>query len=146
MKHSIINRTSLFTLVAGVVLALTGLAQAGTVGESASKKAGKTKTGLLNIEAATSVGGVLLEPGEYGVKQVNSANGPVVRITRYTYNPYTQEGLSVYDSETVAEVKVTLQPLASKAARTQLVVDSQGHKPIALEIRGNSFDYLFASA
>jgi hypothetical protein len=43
------------------------------------------------------------------VKLVNSVAGPVVRFTRYTYNPYAQEGQSVHEWETVGEAKVTTQ-------------------------------------
>jgi hypothetical protein len=89
------------------------------------------------------VGGVTLEPGDYEVKQVKSAAGPVVRFTRVTYNPWASEGSPVYEWETVAEVRVTMQSLASKAVRTQLLLASNDDKPIGLEIRGNSYDYLF---
>jgi hypothetical protein len=138
-----VNRIPLVTALAGIILAFAGLAHAGAVATSHSEKPQKAKTGMLNITVATEVGGVTLEPGEYEVKQVNSAAGPVVRFTRYTYNPYAQEGLPVHEWEKVAEVKVTLQSLASKAERTQLLVASNGDKPIGLEIRGNSYDYLF---
>jgi hypothetical protein len=143
MKHSMVNRIPLATAIAGIILAFAGLAHAGAVSTARSEKPQKAKKGMLNITVATEVGGVTLEPGEYEVKQVNSAGGPVVRFTRYTYNPYAQEGLPVHEWEKVAEVKVTMQSLASKAVRTQLLVASNGDKPIGLEIRGNSYDYLF---
>jgi hypothetical protein len=92
------------------------------------------------------VGNVTLEPGEYEVKQVKSAAGPTVRFTRYTYNPYAQEGLSVHQWDVVAEVRVTMQSLDTKAVRTQLLAGSNNHKPIGLQIRGNSFEYLFVTA
>jgi hypothetical protein len=143
MKQSIANHMAVITALSGIILALASFAHAGAVGASASQKKEKAKKGFLNIKVATDAGGVTLEPGEYGVKQVNSSSGPIVRFTRYTYNPYAQEGLPVHDWETVAEVKVTMQPLASKAIRTHLLLASNGDKPIGLEIRGNSFDYLF---
>jgi hypothetical protein len=138
-----VNRIPLATAIAGIILAFAGLAHAGAVSTAHSEKPQKAKKGMLNITVATEVGGVTLEPGEYEVKQVKSAAGSVVRFTRYTYNPYAQEGLPVHEWEKVAEVKVTLQSLASKAERTQLLVASNGDKPIGLEIRGNSYDYLF---
>jgi hypothetical protein len=146
MKHSIVNRMPLFTALVGIVLALAGFAHAGAVRTQRPQKAEKAKTGMLNITVATEVGGVTLEPGEYEVKQVNSAAGPVIRFTRYTYNPYAQEGISVHQWDVVGEARVTMQSLDSKAVRTQLLVDSKSDKPIGLEIRGNSFDYLFATA
>ena len=150
MKHSVVNRMRLVTALAGIVLAFAGFAHAGAVGTSASQKPQKAKKGTLNITVATDVGGITLEPGKYEVKQVNSATGPVVRFTRFTFNaPYPvwsesyEGGRPEYDWETVAEVKVTMQPLASKTIRTELLLASNGDKALGLEIRGNSFDYLF---
>ena len=139
MKHSIVNRMSLFTAL-GMILAFAGFAHAGTVGMQRSQKA---KKGTLKIAAATNVGGLRLEPGEYEVKQVNSAAGSVVRFTRYTYDPYAQEGLSAHQWETVGEAKVTMQALASKANDTKLLLAWKSDKAIGLEISGNSADYWF---
>jgi len=143
MKHNIVNRIRLFTALAGIVFAFAGFAHAGAVGTQRSQKAEKAKKGTLNIAAATNVGGLRLEPGEYEVKQVNSAAGPVVRFTRYTYNAYAQEGLSVHQWETVGEAKVTMQALASTAKHTKLLVAANGDQTIGLEISGNRADYLF---
>ena len=66
-----------------------------------------------------------------------------MRFTRYTYNPYAQEGQSVHEWETVGEAKVAIQVLASKAKHTKLLLTSNGDKAIGLEISGNSADYLF---
>jgi hypothetical protein len=120
-----------------------GFAHAGSIGTNHSQKAEKAKKGTLKIAAASNIGPLRLEPGEYEVKQVNSAAGPVVRFTRYTYNPYTLEGSSVHEWETVGEAKVTIQALASKAKHTKLLLTSNGHKAIGMEISGNSADYLF---
>ena len=143
MKHSIVHRIALFTALASNVVTFTGFGHAGAVGTQPSQKAEKAKKGTLKIAAVTNVGGLRLEPGEYEVKQVDSAAGPVVRFTRYTYDPYAQEGLSVHHWETVGEAKVTMQALASKAKHTQLLVASNGDKAIGLEISGKSAEYLF---
>ena len=143
MKHSIVNRIALFTALASSVLAFAGFAHAGAVGTQPPQKAEKAKKGTLNVAAATNVGGLRLEPGQYEVKQVNSVAGPVVRFTRYTYDPYAQEGLSVHQWETVGEAKVTMQALAFKAKHTKLLVVSNGDKAVGLEISGKSADYLF---
>lgn len=143
MKNSIVNRLALFTALASSVLAFAGLAHAGAVGTQPSQKAEKAKKGTLKIAAATNVGGLRLEPGEYEVKQVDSAAGPIVRFTRYTYDPYAQEGLSVHHWETVGEAKVTTQALASKAKHTKLLFASNGDKAIGLELSGKSAEYFF---
>jgi hypothetical protein len=88
----------------------------------------------------------MLEPGEYEVRQVKSANGPVIRFTRYTYAPYAQEGISVHQWDVVGEVRVAVQSQDFKALRTQLLTGSKGHELIGLQIRGNSFQYLFVTA
>jgi hypothetical protein len=146
MRRSIVNRTSLFTAVAGIILALSGVAYANDATAASSQKSPKAKKGFLKISASTDVGGVTLEPGEYEVKQVNSPAGPVVRFTSVTVNPYAEyaeESIPPYWWEVVAKVKVTMQPLPSRAAHTELRFASDGRKAIALQIRGNSFDYLF---
>jgi hypothetical protein len=133
VKHSIVNRIRLVPVLASIVLAVAGFAHAGAKDPQRSQKAEKPKKGTLNLTAATNVGGLRLEPGEYEVQQVNSVNGPVVRFTRYTYNPYAQEGLSAHQWETLGEAKVT----------TKLLLASNGDIAIGLEISGNSADYLF---
>jgi len=143
MTHSIVNGSRPFIALSGIVLAFAGFAHAGSVGTLRSLKVEKAKKGTLNIAAATNVGGVRLEPGEYEVKQVNSAAGPVVRFTRYTYNAYALEGQSVYEWETIGEAKIKMQALVSKAEHTKLLFAANGDKAIGLEIRGNSVDYLF---
>lgn len=143
MKHRIVNRMPLAAALAGIILAFAGVAHAGAVSTARSEKLQKAKMGTLKITVATDVGGVTLERGDYEVKQANSTAGPVVRFTRVTYNPWASEGSPVYEWETVAEVRVTMQSLASKAAHTQLLVASNGDRPIGLEIRGSSYDYMF---
>ena len=143
MKHRIVNRMNRFIALAGIVLAFVGFAHAGTVDTQGSQEAEKAKKGTLHIAAVSNVGGLRLEPGDYEVKQVDSAAGPYVRFTRYIYDPYAQEGVSASRWETVGETKVTIQALASKAKRTALLFASNGDKAIGLEIRGNSVDYLF---
>jgi hypothetical protein len=146
MKRSIVSRTNLFTALAGVLLVFSGVAYGNGPVAAASSRLPKAKGGTLKISAAADVGAVTLEPGEYEVKQVNSPAGPVIRFTSVTLNPfagYAEESLPPYWREVVAKVKVTMQPLASKATRTELRLASDGLKAVALQIRGNGFDYLF---
>ncbi|PYX96497.1 MAG: hypothetical protein DMG71_05595 [Acidobacteria bacterium] len=140
----IVSRTNLFTAVAGIILALSGAAYAdGTTAAATSQKPLKAKGGTLKISEATDVAGVILEPGKYEVKQVNSKAGLAIRFTLFTYDHFAEEAQSPYEWDVVAEVKVTVQPLTSKATHTDLKVASDGRKAIALQIRGNSFEYLF---
>jgi hypothetical protein len=77
------------------------------------------------------------------VKQVNSAAGPGVRLTRCTNSPYALEGSSVHEWEMVGEAKVTIQALASKAKHMKPLLEAEQRQAIGLEISGNSADYLF---
>jgi hypothetical protein len=139
----IVSSTNLFTAVAGIILALSGAAYADGTSAATSQKPLKAKGGTLKISEATDVTGVILEPGKYEVKQVNSKAGLAIRFTLFTYNHFAEEAQSPYEWDVVAEVKVAAQPLTSKATHTELKVASDGRKAIALQIRGNSFEYLF---
>jgi hypothetical protein len=144
MTRSIVSRTNVLTALAGILFALSGVAYAGgPAPTTASQKPLKAKGGTLKISEAADVAGVTLEPGEYEVKQVNSKAGPVIRFTRVTWNPYTEGVLPLYEWEVVAKVRVTMQPLASRATHTELKFASDIGRAIALQIRGNSFEYLF---
>jgi hypothetical protein len=76
---------------------------------------------MLNITVTTEVSGLMLEPGEYEVRQVKSANGPAIRFIRYTYNPYTQEGVSAHQWDVVGEVRVAVQSQDFKAPANAVV-------------------------
>jgi hypothetical protein len=136
MKYSIFNRTRVVAALACTFLVFAGFAHAKE----------QPKKGTLKITVATEVSGLMLEPGEYELKQVKSANGPVIRFTHYTYNPYAQEGVSTHQWDVVGEIRVAVQSQDSKAVRTQLLTESNSNKLVGLQIRGNSFQYLFVTA
>jgi len=146
MKYSIMNRTHFVAALACTVLGCAGFAHANAAATQQSYNAEQPRKGTLNITVATEVSGLMLEPGKYEVKQVKSANGPVIRFTRYTYNPYVQEGVSAHQWDLVGEVRVAVQSQDSKAVRTQLLTESNSNKLVGLQIRGNSFQYLFVTA
>jgi hypothetical protein len=146
MKRSIANRMAFLAALAGIVFALAGFAHAGAIIKEQPQKVEKAKKGTLMITATTHLGGITLEPGEYEVKQKDTKNGPVVRFILYTYNPYAQEGQSVHQWDVIGEARVNMQSRDSKATRTQLLSDFNGDQPIGLQIRGNSFDYVFLTA
>ena len=146
MKYSIINRTRFVAALAYTFLGFAGFVHAKDAAIQQSYNVEQPKKGTLNITVATELSGLVLEPGEYEVKQVKSANGPVIRFTRYTYNPYAQEGVSAHQWDLVGEVRVAVQSQDSKAVRTQLLTESNSDKLVGLQIRGNSFQYLFVTA
>jgi len=146
MKYSIINRTCFVAALTCTFLGFAGFADAKAAAIQQSYNAEKPKKGMLNITVTTEESGLMLEPGEYEVRQVKSANGPVIRFTRYTYNSYAQEGVSVHQWDVVGDVRVAVQSQDFKALRTQLLTGSHSDKLVGLQIRGNSFQYLFVTA
>jgi hypothetical protein len=123
-----------------VVLALAGFANADAMSSAHSHKG---KKGNLKITAPTEVGGTILQPGDYEVKEVNSPSGSVVEFVHLFDNFTAPEGLPVHDQEVVARVKFTGQALSSLPNRTQLQLASNTANAIALEIRGDDVEYLF---
>ena len=144
MKYCTINRTSFVATLLCTFLGFAGFANATAIHQSSNAE--QSKKGTLSVTVTTEVSGLTLEPGEYEVKQVKSANGPVIRFTRYTYSPYAQEGVSVQQWDVVGEVRVAVQPQDFKALRTQLLTGSNSDRLVGLQIRGNSFQYLFVTA
>jgi hypothetical protein len=119
----------------GVILALAGFANAAN--------SHKSKTGSLTIAVPTEVGGVVLQPGDYEVREINSASGAAVEFVRLFDNLVASEGMPIYDEEVVAEVPFTGQALSAAPKQTQLRLAPDKTRATALEIRGNAVDYLF---
>lgn len=122
-----------------VVLALAGFANAD--GMSHSHKA---KKGHFTITAPTEVGGVTLQPGNYEVREVNSASGPVVEFVHQFRNELASELVQADEEEVVARVNFTAKALSSPPKQTQLISASDGPDVASLEIRGNAVRYEFA--
>lgn len=129
----------LFAVLLGTILWIAGPANASVSGQMPHK----AKKGSFNTVVATEVGAVTLEPGSYEVKEVNSKSGPFLRFLRVTENYQATEGLPVYDWEVVAEVRCTVEPLASKTTQTEFLFASSTGKATGLEIRGSNVKYLF---
>ncbi len=136
MKSSILKCDRFLAALAVVALTVSMLGQA----EAATKKI----KGHFNLATPTEVAGIMFAPGYYEVKQINSASGTLVRFTRVTDNFYAPEGISPYDSETVAEVPVTGEPMLSAATRTGFVL--AGGRATGLQIRGNDLEYHFSES
>ena len=126
-----------------VVLALATFANAAAMPSDHSHKG---KKGSMKITAPTEVGGILLQPGDYQVQEINSPSGPVVQFV-HLWEDYTvmDSGRSVYNQELVGEVKATEQVLSALPKHTQLQLAPNTTDAIALEIRGSDVEYLFAA-
>ena len=126
-----------------VVLTLATVATAAAMPSAHSHKG---KKGSMKITAPTEVGGIVLQPGDYQVQEINSPSGPVVEFV-HLFDNFTvmDSGLPVHDQEVVGEVKVTEQALSLPAKQTQLMLASwYSTDAIGLEIRGNAVGYVFA--
>src|ERR1700694_525712 len=93
---TIAQRGHVFAALFAVILALAGFANADAM---SAAHAHKGKKGSLKITTPTEVGGVILQPGDYEVKEVKSPNGPVVEFVHLFETPWAPEGLPVHDQE-----------------------------------------------
>jgi hypothetical protein len=127
-----------------VVFALVTFTHAAAMPSAHSHKG---KKGTLTITAPTEVGGIILQPGDYRVRELNFPSGLVVEFVHLFDNFTAQERLPVHDQEVVGQVKVTEQALSVPAKQTQLMLESwYSTDAIGLEIRGNAVGYVFAPA
>ncbi len=100
------------------------------------------KSGTLKIAADTNVGGVVLKPGEYEVRHVDTGDKHFVEFAQTVENDYVLEGQTVYSQEVVARVNCTREPLESTVARTELLPKTAG-TTARLEIRGEKVVHEF---
>lgn len=132
------NAYAAVVLVASVV-ALSGLANA------QSTPSHKSKHGSLVITTPTEVGDTVLQPGDYEVRELQTADGPVVEFVHKFRNELASELVQADEEQVVARVKFTSQTLRAPARQTQLQLASKT-AATGLEIRGNAVEYLFTSA
>jgi len=137
--HTIARRAHLATVLLAGVVALAGVAKA----EGHSHKA---KSGGLTITSPTEVGGTILQPGEYEVREANSADGRVVEFVHHFRNETASELVQADEEEVAVRVKFTGQALNEPPKQTQLQLASNTHDATGVEIRGNAVEYVFAPA
>lgn len=123
-----------------MVVALAGFANAQATSSHSHRK------GMLEITRATEVGGTVLQPGEYKVRETKSADGPVVEFLRAVHNEQASELVQSDEEELVARVRFAPQVLSTPAKRTELQITSNTDDATGLEIRGNPVGYSFTPA
>jgi len=124
-----------FATLLALTLALGGLASA---------QGHHGKTGTLKLTQQTRIGDAVLQPGEYRVRTVKSAGDAEVEFVRETYDPtITDSGLLPYGEEFVARVKSSEQALSAPSKHTQVETSPETATASALEIRGDSVQYVF---
>jgi hypothetical protein len=124
-----------------IILALAGFANADAMSSAHSHKG---KKGSLKITTPTEVGGAMLQPGDYEVKEVDSPSGPVVEFVHLFRNELASELVQADEEEVVVQVRFTAQALSSPPKHTELLFAPNTTNAAALEIRGNAIGYLFA--
>jgi hypothetical protein len=135
--HTIAKNAQIVALLFAAVLAAAGHASAEPT------RSHKTK-GHFTISAATEVGGTVLPPGDYEVREINSAGQPVLEFVHLFRNELASELVQAEEEEVVAQVKFTKQPLNAPPKRTQLALASNAADATGLEIRGSAVAYEFA--
>jgi len=140
--YAIAKRGHHTAILFAVILALATFANADAMHSAHSHKG---KKGTLKITVPTDVGGIVLQPGDYEVKEVESPSGPVVEFV-HLFDNFTvgDSGLPVHEQEIVGQVKVSEQALSSRPKHTQLQLASNTAEAVALEIRGDDVAYEFA--
>ena len=131
------------TAVLASLVALAGLSNAQSMPSTHSHK---TRTGNLIIAAPTEVGGAILQPGDYEVREAKSPDGPVVEFVHHFRNELASELVQADEEEVVARVKFTGYVLSAAPEQTQLQFASDNNNATRLEIRGNAVDYVFTQA
>lgn len=133
-KHG--HRTA---VVFAAILALATIASAADMSGHSHKK------GNLKIAEQTEVGGIALQPGDYQVREIDSASGPVVEFVRQFENfTVMDSGLPVHEEEVVGKVKVSEQALGSLPKHTQLQLEPKTADAVGLVIRGDGVAYSFS--
>jgi hypothetical protein len=126
-------------VVFAAILALATIASAADMSGHSHKK------GNLKITEQTEVGGIVLQPGDYQVREIDSASGPVVEFVRLFENfTVMDSGLPVHEEEVVGKVKATEQALSSLPKHTQLQLEPKTSDAVGLVIRGDGVAYSFA--
>jgi hypothetical protein len=150
-KENLMNRkstlslvlTTLATLIVTATVMLTASsAQAATVHNN------KVVRTTISLRTATQIGNTTLSRGKYRVKITPASNGsgdPTVQFS-ILYSPYGDDFNPPYDEVVVLTVQASMVDLRAPAANTELIPTSdRNNKASALEIRGNSTEYVFGA-
>jgi hypothetical protein len=99
--------------------------------------------GELALMQTTEVAGVTLPPGNYMVREVKTAEGPMVEFVRTVHNEQASELVQADEEEVVAKVKASPRALERASEDTKLQVASGQGSAKALEIRGANVEFVF---
>jgi hypothetical protein len=150
-KENLMNRKSILSLVLTTLATLIVTASV-MLGASSARAAtahnNKVVKTTINLRTATQIGNTTLSPGKYRVKIMPASDrsgDPTVQFS-ILYNPYGDDFNPPYDEVVVLTVQASMVDLRAPAASTELIPTSgDDNKVSALEIRGNSTEYVFGA-
>jgi len=140
---TIARHSPIAAAVFAFVLVFVGFANADAMSSAHIHKA---KKGHLTVTTPTEVGGTILQPGEYEVKEADSPSGPVIEFVHQFRNELASELVQADQEEVAARVKFTGQVLSAPPKHTQLILASNPPDASGLQIRGNAVDYEFGES
>jgi hypothetical protein len=151
-KENLMNRKLTLSLVLTTLATLIVTASV-MLGASSAQAAtphnnNKVVKTSINLRTATQIGNTTLSPGKYRVKIIPASDrsgDPTVQFS-ILYNPYGDDFNPPYEEVVVLTVQASMVDLRAPAASTELIPTSgDDNKASALEIRGNSKEYVFGA-
>jgi hypothetical protein len=150
-KENLMNRKSilslLLTTIATLIVTASVMLGASSLQAATAHNSKIVKT-TVNVRRAIEIADTTLSPGKYRVKITppsDSSSDPTVQFS-ILHNPYGDDFNPPYDEVVVLTVQASLVDLRAPAASTELVPASgDDNKASALEIRGNSTQYVFGA-
>ena len=133
--------TALATLIVTASVMLTA-----SSAQAATARSNKVLKTTIHLRTTSQIGNTTLSPGKYRVKITPASSGsgdPTVQFS-IAYNPYGDDFNPPYEEEVVLTVQASMVDLRAPAASAELMPTSaDSNKASALEIRGNSIEYVF---
>ncbi len=145
------NRKSILSLVLTTLATLIVTASVmlgASSAEAATAHNNEIVKTTVNVRTAIEIADTTLSPGKYRVEITpasDSSSDPTVQFL-IVYNPYGDENNPPYEEEVALTVQASKKDLGAPAARTELILTpGDSTKATALEIRGNSTEYVFGA-
>jgi hypothetical protein len=150
-KENLMNRKSTLSLLPTTLATLivtSSVMLGATSAQAATAHNNKVVKTTINLRMATQIGNTTLSPGKYRVKVMPASDrsgDPTVQFS-ILYNPYGDDFNPPYEEVVVLTVQASIVDLSAPAASTELIPTSgDDKKASALEIRGNSTEYVFGA-
>ena len=137
---------SLVLIALAILIVTTNVIFVASSAHAASSHTKKDVKTTIRLRMATQIGSTTLPPGKYTVKITAASDASDNSTVQFSIlqNPYGDDFNPPYDEVVVLSVKASVMELGAPAASTELIPTSgDNNKASALEIRGNSAEYVF---